>query len=352
MTVALWSILLASAVLAFGLCLLLAPLARRFGQVDHPSARKVHSSPVPLVGGVAIYVAMTIMIMNRPQETNMAPMLLAGGLMVLTGLVDDRKELSAVFRLIAGISACCVMIFASGIVLTDFGNLMWDGLFSLGWLSVPLTLFAALGVINAFNMIDGVDGLSSTIFIIAASAMAVMALGAGHGNNVQLLIIAIGAVFGYFLLNARLPWNPRARVFMGDAGSGFLGLFLAWQFIDLGGGDNRAFAPMTAVWLIGIPLFDTTRLIVARIKQGNSPFDADQHHLHHLFLKAGFSVKQTYLSITALVLLTTATGLAGHYLQWPEYLMFYAYLAYGFSYLYVMRRCWRDGRFLGRDVPL
>ena len=90
---------------------------------------------------------------------------------------------------------------------------MWNGVFQLGWFSIPITIFAALGVINAFNMMDGIDGLSSVIFIIAGSAMAWLALRAGHVFNAGILMIAVASALGFFLLNARLPWNKRARVF-------------------------------------------------------------------------------------------------------------------------------------------
>jgi UDP-GlcNAc:undecaprenyl-phosphate GlcNAc-1-phosphate transferase len=278
------------------------------------------------------------------------PLLIACGLMMITGMLDDLYKLSPLTRFILQIIACCIMIFASGVVLTDFGSLMWNGLLSLGWFSIPITIFAALGVINAFNMMDGIDGLSATIFIIAGSAMAWLALLAGQSGNASMLIIAVAAVLGFFLLNARLPWNQRARVFLGDSGSMFLGMFLAWQFIDLGNGDDRAFAPMTAVWLLGIPLVDTIRLMTQRWRRGDSSMSADQFHLHHAFLKAGFSVSQTVAAITLLVLFTTTIGLTGHVLGWPEYLMFYGYICFGLVYLYIMRHCWRDGRFLGRDV--
>jgi len=242
------------------------------------------------------------------------------------------------------------MIFVSGVVLTDFGSLMWNGVLSLGWFSIPITIFAALGVINAFNMMDGIDGLSSMIFIVAGSAMAWLAMRAGHVFNAAMLLIAVGAVLGFFLLNARLPWNKRARVFLGDSGSLFLGIFLAWQFIDLGSGDDRAYAPITAVWLLGIPLLDTTCLITKRWRDGKSSMESDQCHLHHAFLKSGFSVAQTGFSITMLTLFTVTIGLTGEVLGWPEYLMFYGYVAFGLVYVFIMRRCWRHGRFLGRRV--
>lgn len=340
---------LLAASLSLGFCLLLSPLAKWVGLMDQPSQRKVHTRPVPLVGGLAIFLTLTLVILFfTPQILEVLPLLLACGLMMITGMVDDRYHLSPKTRFIFQILACCIMIFVGGTVLTDFGSLLWDGVLSLGWLSVPITIFATLGVINAFNMVDGIDGLSSMIFMIACAAMAWLAFMAGHTLNVGLLFIALGAVLGYFLLNARLPWNPRARVFLGDSGSVFLGMFLAWQMIDLGNGVDRAFAPMTAVWLLGIPLLDTLRLMYHRWRWGGSAFKADQFHLHHAFLKAGFSVRQTCLAIFGLVLFTTTVGLVGHFMQWAEYLMFYGFIGFGLLYLRVMSHCWRFGRFLGR----
>ena len=346
-----WIILFATTALSIAICVLLKPMAKYIGLLDHPNERKVHQSPVPLVGGLAIYIALVLVIvLATPHGLNAFPLLVACGFMVITGMLDDLHELSPITRFIMQILACCIMIFASGVVLTDFGSLMWNGVFQLGWFSIPITIFAALGVINAFNMMDGIDGLSSIIFIIAGSAMAWLALRAGHVFNAGILMIAVASALGFFLLNARLPWNKRARVFLGDSGSIFLGLFLAWQFIDLGNGDDRAFAPMTAVWLLAIPLLDTVRLMTQRWRSGKSSMEADQYHLHHAFLKAGFGVGVTAFLITLLILFTTVIGLAGEILGWPEYLMFYGYIAFGLFYLYIMRRCWKDGRFLGRNV--
>ena len=346
-----WTTLLATAGVSMVICLLLTPMAQRFGLLDHPSDRKVHRTSTPLVGGPAIYIALVLGIILATEYTSGAlPLLVACGLMLITGIKDDLHQLSPLTRFIVQILACCIMIFASGVVLTDFGSLMWNGVFQLGWFSIPVTIFAALGVINAFNMMDGIDGLSSTIFIIAATSMGWLALQAGHIFNATIMMIGIGAALGFFMLNARLPWNRHARVFLGDSGSLFLGLFLAWQFIDLGNGEDRAFAPMTAVWLLGVPLLDTIRVMVQRWKRGGSSMVADQFHLHHAFLKAGFSPWQTSMAITLLVLVTTTIGLTGQLLGWPEYMMFYGYIAFGLVYLAVMRHCWHHGRFLGRDV--
>lgn len=348
-----WIIILAAAGLALAFCLVLMPLAQHYHLLDHPSARKVHHKPIPLAGGPAIFLSLLLVsLLATPYGAEAWPLLLASALMLFTGLRDDLHELAPRTRFGLQIAACLIMIYVSGVVLTDFGSLLWNGVLPLGWLSVPITIFAALGVINAFNMMDGIDGLSAMVFIVAGSAMAWLALAAGQGFNATVLMIAVGAVAGFFLLNAHLPWNRRARVFLGDSGSMFLGLLLAWQFIELGSGDARAFSPVTAVWLLGIPLLDTMRLMKRRWRLGGSALKADQFHLHHAFLKAGFSVTQTVIAITLLVLFTTAIGLAGQVLGWPEYLMFYGYAAFAVVYLRIMRHCWRDGRFLGRRVSM
>lgn len=201
-----WLVLLATAMLSLVFCLLLAPLARRIGLQDHPGERKVHRSVIPLAGGPAIYLAMILSVgLATSYGASIFPLLMACGVLLVTGLLDDLYELSPLTRFIFQILACFIMIFASDVLLTDFGSLMWNGVLYLGWFSIPMTIFAALGVLNAFNMMDGIDGLSSMIFIIAGSAMAWLALRAGFEINAGLLMVSVAAVFGFFLLNARLP---------------------------------------------------------------------------------------------------------------------------------------------------
>jgi len=327
------------------------PFAERIGLLDHPNERKVHKSATPLLGGLAIYLATAMaIILFTPYGLEALPLMAACGLMLVTGMLDDMHDLSAIGRLAMQVLACFIMIFVGDVFLTSFGKLFWDGVFELGWLGTPITIFATLGVINAFNMMDGIDGLASMIFIVAGTALAWLAFDSGNVFNASILSIAVAATMGFFMLNARLPWNKRARAFLGDSGSLFLGLFLAWQCIDLGSPPNRALSPMTAVWLLAIPLVDTMRLIVHRWRLGRSSMQADTYHLHHAFLKAGFSVFETTISITLIVLFTATIGLTGEILAWPSYKMFYGFVAFSLIYLYIMHRCWKHGRFLGRKV--
>lgn len=338
--------LLIAFLLATAFALALIPLAQRWGWMDHPEERKLHRDPTPLVGGPAIFLALFLTlgwVGLRPAALTEACLVV-----LVSGIVDDRRPLHAYTRFAAQILACLIMILTAGIALHDFGRLMWDGVLGLGWLWAPITVFSALGVINAFNMIDGLDGLSGTVFVICCASMALLADLAGQGGAVFLLQAGAAAVLGFLFLNARFPWNRRARVFLGDSGSSLLGFFLAWMFIDLGGGPDRAFAPITAVWIFGIPLLDTTRLMVLRWRQGRSAFDADRYHLHHAFLRAGFGVRATWLIIGALSAACAGVGVLSELAGVPEYWRFWAFMAVGLVYFRVMKQAWRRQRFLGR----
>lgn len=348
-----WELLPVALGLSAGLGWLLIPLAHRVGLVDQPAGRKVHETATPLVGGLAVFAALTVAVIVSPLQA-LAPsqiylaVLLGGGILLLTGLIDDLRGLSPHVRFVVQIGACGLLMYLTGLRLHDFGPLFTGDVLELGRLAVPITIFAALGVINAFNLADGMDGLSGSIFCVAAAGMALFAGLAGMDGMLWLLLYALAAVLGFLLLNARLPWNPTARVFLGDAGSLMLGFVLAWSFIRLGSGPERAFMPMTAVWLFAVPLLDTSTLIWTRWRTGHSAFAADRHHLHHAFLRAGYSVGQACGAITALAIALAGIGILLEISGLPGYVSFYAFMVFAFTYYFYLRHSWTSQRFLGR----
>jgi UDP-GlcNAc:undecaprenyl-phosphate GlcNAc-1-phosphate transferase len=335
------------------LCWVLRPVARSLGWVDQPEARKIHDRAVPLVGGLAIFSSVTagVFLFDLPL-LKLAPLLAAAAIVFVVGLIDDRHHLSARTRFGFQLGACLVMIFIGNLLLVDFGRLLWDAQLRLGWVSVPVTVFCVVGVINALNMIDGLDGLSASIFIVAAGSMYFLALGAGRIEEQSMLLLFAAATLGFVLLNARLPWNRRARVFLGDSGSTLLGFALGWYFIDLSQGPERAFAPVTALWLFAVPLLDTVFLLIRRLLEGKSPFEADQEHLHHAFLQSGFSVTATWLSMLLIAVALAGLGLLGEFFNWPQYARFYGFLALAAGYYLTMNKTWKTRRFLGRTMKL
>jgi UDP-GlcNAc:undecaprenyl-phosphate GlcNAc-1-phosphate transferase len=193
------------------------------------------------------------------------------------------------------------------------------------------------------------DGLSGAMFLITAAGMAGFAGLAGQMGMLWFLLIATAAVLGFLSLNARFPWNGQARVFMGNSGSLLLGLLLAWCLIKLGSGPDRAFMPMTAVWLFAVPLLDTATLISRRWGEGRSAFSADQNHLHHAFLRAGYSVDTALAVIAAFSVALAAIGVAFELSALPDYCSFYTFMLIAFIYYFYMKHSWGVQRFLGRN---
>jgi len=347
-----WLILPFSTLLSMGVCLLLIPLAFKLQWVDHPGIRKVHQDATPLVGGIAIYLSMSaslFLFQSTMTVFSWPGIVMAGALMILiVGAIDDRWELSPVIRLLMQILACMFVLRFTGWHLEDFGALFSATVVELGWTALPITVFAALGVINSFNLIDGMDGLAGSLFIVAALGLIGFAIPSGHSDVAWFLALAATAVFGFLLLNARFNWNSSARLFLGDAGSLMLGFLLAWCLIRLGSSENRAFMPMTAVWLVAVPLIDTASLIWRRWREGRSAIHADQNHLHHVFLRAGFTVEATWGLIVGFALLLAGIGVVMELMNLPDWISFYTFMLVAFSYYFYLKHCWNAQKFLGR----
>ncbi|MCB1864049.1 MAG: undecaprenyl/decaprenyl-phosphate alpha-N-acetylglucosaminyl 1-phosphate transferase [Chromatiales bacterium] len=298
--------------------------ARRWGLVDHPDARKHHAAATPLVGGIGMFMGLIVGATLLASGPTTGWLIAAGGIVVIVGVADDRLELGSTLRLAAQTAAGLVMTLGAGVTLANLGHLgapdeiMWLG----GW-SVPLTVFATVGVINALNMSDGMDGLAGTLTLVAAGALALAAALGGHAQSAWTLglLMAVVAAFLFFNLRARGP----ALVFMGDAGSMLLGLVLAWFAVALTQGEDRAIAPVTALWILAVPLIDTVSLIVRRLLRRRSPFSADRWHLHHL-LRDRLGPRRALGFEALLAVATAGMGLAADYAGVSEALMFWLFI--------------------------
>ncbi len=275
----------------------------------------------------------------------------ATALLVIVGVFDDFSEFSYHVRFVAQLLAAVLIAVAGPALLHDLGYLFHsESLFSLGLFAIPVTLFAVIGVINALNMSDGIDGLSGSLALVALSATALTAWQAGADYPLSLIMVCIGGTGGFLLFNLRLPGRLRAAVFLGDAGSMFLGLVVAWFLITLSQGESRVMSPVTALWFVAVPLFDTISLMVRRIRRGHSPFYADHHHIHHALLRIGFSVNQVLGLLVLIALLMASIGWLGLRMSVPEPVMFFGILAAGVAYHYQMTLAWSRGRLLGRPL--
>lgn len=329
--------------------------AVRVGLVDYPCERKRHCGEVPLIGGIAIYLTFAICLLISDLSVQEHAALLTGSLiLIVVGIVDDRKALSSRSRFLAQIFTAGLMCVWGDVVLYDLGVLSFDGtLFILGGLAVPFTIFATVGVINAVNMSDGIDGLSGSLALVALIGLAIATYISGeHTDEFKTIMVLISALGAFLFFNVRFPGRVRALVFLGDAGSMFLGFVLSWFVISLTQGEQRLLSPVTALWFLAMPLFDTVGIMLRRILKGRSPFRADREHFHHAFQLAGFSVFQTQMIITGIALILMGFGLVGQYLNVSEIVMFELFLALFALYFLGIMRAWKVMRFLRRTMHL
>lgn len=320
----------------------LKPLASSIRLVDLPGGRKQHRRAVPLIGGIAMFGGFlsAFLTLPGPFVADMPALLAASVLLIIVGLVDDYRELSVPIRFFVQISAAWIMIHWGDVVLHDLGHPFLPGeTVSLGRFAVPFTMVSTVGVINAMNMADGLDGAAGGMAAITLLLLALAAQVAGLQESVNTLLLAASAVLAFLCFNLRFPWRrvQGASVFMGDAGSTFLGLFLAWFFIKLSQGEHHAFMPVTALWLFALPLLDTVSVMIRRALKKRSLFAPDREHLHHMLLAAGYGVTQTVLILWGVTLSLALIGLAGFYFNVAESVMFYGFVALFGLYVYVLQ---------------
>lgn len=318
-----------------------------FDILDRPGGHKQHDVCTPFVGGFGVFAVLTAAIYLSYRylpELSLHPlrsMALGGLILFLTGLADDIWRVSFRTRLVIQSVVAIIMIFLGGVELRSLGNIVIDNEVELGWLSVPFTVFATVGLINALNMIDGIDGISGCLSFISLGFVALLAVLAGNELYLHLTIAVMGGVAGFLYFNLRYPSNRRARVFLGDNGSMLLGFVLAWLFIGLSQGEQKAMTPVTALWLFCVPLMDTVSVMLRRIWMGKSPFHADRYHLHHLFIRAGFRVSDTVWIVSLVQVGLGAIGIAGLMLGLPESLMFASFMLVFCVYCLLIARPWR-----------
>ncbi len=275
-----------SFVLALFVTLVTIPVLMRFADrlrlIDIPDARKVHEVAIPRCGGIAIALGTALpVLMSVPLDRSTVGYLVGAGIVVVFGAWDDVKPLHYRWKLLGQVLAVGV-VMSGGVVLEHVPLFGLDA--APWWVSYPLTALFLLGVTNAVNLFDGLDGLAGGCALLTLSAVATLAY-LGQGFPVTLIVVAVaGSIFGFLRYNT----HP-ASVFMGDAGSQFLGFTTAVLSIFLIEGCDRALNPGLPLLLLGLPVLDTTMVVVQRLWEGRSPFSADRSHLHHKLLSVGFS---------------------------------------------------------------
>ncbi|WP_042350856.1 glycosyltransferase family 4 protein [Bacillus massiliigorillae] len=275
---------------------LVKKLAFKIGATDKPNHRKVHQKIMPRLGGLAIFISFLIgmlVLQPQPQDSTSAWAIIIGAsIIVVIGVFDDMLELSAKVKFIGQIAAALIVVLSG--VQVDYINLPFGGEIHLGMLSIPLTIIWIVGITNAINLIDGLDGLAAGVSTIALITISGMAMLKGDMFVLSIGAILIGSTLGFLKYN----FHP-AKIFMGDTGALFLGFMIAVLSL-LGFKNVTMISLIVPVIILGVPISDTFFAIIRRIVNKKPLSAPDKSHLHHCMLRLGYSHRQTVLIIYAM----------------------------------------------------
>ena len=301
-----------SAIVAFLISFLMTPvvikIAQKFGAVDIPKDdRRMHSKPMPLWGGIAIFTGffITMFLFSDIETKKLVGLLIASLVVLITGMIDDVKPLGAKPKLLMQILAAVILVKA-GFEINYFTNFFGDGGFIyLGHWSLPITVIWMVGVTNTVNLIDGLDGLAAGISAIAAVTLSYIALLNNHQEAAMITVILAGSAIGFLPYN----FNP-AKIFMGDAGALFLGLVLAAISVDGALKGATAITVVVPILALGVPIFDTAFAILRRLINKRPIMEADKGHLHHRLMSIGLGQRKAVLSMYLISALLGAGAIA------------------------------------------
>lgn len=278
-------------------------LARKIKAIDIPKdERRVHKKPIPLIGGLAIFYGFLISVLCFCViDKSIAGVLLGALIIVMTGIIDDKYDMPAKLKLLLQILAAGIVV-CFGVDMSYIENPFTNEYINLGYFSIPITIIWIVGVTNAVNLTDGLDGLAAGISTIASMSLLILIMFTDNLNLAIMTAALVGAGFGFLPYN----FNP-AKIFMGDTGSMFLGFMLACISVQ---GFMKTYTVISfavPILVLGLPIFDTVFAIVRRVATGRSIMSPDRGHLHHRLLDMGFTQRQTVAilyTLTAILCLT------------------------------------------------
>lgn len=311
--------LLVAGLISFAATPMVISLAHKINAIDVPKdARRVHKKPIPLIGGLAIFYGFIVSVLCFATIDHETMGILIGCVIIVTvGVIDDMTDMRPIVKLLCQIIAATVVVY-SGVRIAHFANPFshWFGapyIVLNYWVSVAVSVIWIVGICNAVNLIDGLDGLAVGVSSIASMSLLALTL-ISNNSNVAILTAAVaGAGFGFLPYN----FNP-AKIFMGDTGALFLGFILACISIQGVLKLSAIISFAIPLLVLGLPIFDTMFAIIRRILTGRSPMSPDRGHLHHRLLDMGFSQRKTVAilyTLTAVLCLTAVVVSIKGYLR-------------------------------------
>ncbi|EHO5817054.1 UDP-N-acetylglucosamine--undecaprenyl-phosphate N-acetylglucosaminephosphotransferase [Salmonella enterica] len=324
-------------------------VAIKIGLVDKPNFRKRHQGVIPLVGGISVFAGICFMFgLSDYYIPHLSLYLICAGVLVFVGAMDDRFDISVKIRAVVQAVIAVVMMVIAKLHLGSLGYIFGPWELVLGPFGYFLTLFAVWAAINAFNMVDGIDGLLGGLSSVSFAAMGLILWFDGQTSLAMWCFAMIAAILPYIMLNLGIL-GRRYKVFMGDAGSTLIGFTVIWLLLETTQGKTHSISPVTALWIIAIPLMDMVAIMYHRLRKGMSPFSPDRQHIHHLVMRAGFTSRQAFVLITLAAAILAGVGVTAEYSHFvPEWVMLVLFLLAFFLYGYCIKRAWKVARFIKR----
>ncbi len=338
---AFFSTLLISMFITVALIPFLRSVALKLDAMDIPEPRKMHTRPMPRIGGLAMATGVLFPVLFWGLgDSDVRAVLVGAGIVTLVGLVDDFKGMGYRGKLVGQVGAALVVMLYGGVKIQSLGMLLPDDVLLPDVLAIPLTLMVIVGVTNAINLADGLDGLAGGISILIFICIGYLAF---RGGNTCVLLVSVGtvgAIFGFLRFN-----TYPASIFMGDAGSYFLGFLAVTLSLNLTQG-NTPLSPLLPLLLLGFPVLDTLTVMLERIYKGHSPFLADSNHFHHKLMRLGLYHTESVFTIYVIqaVLVASAFLLRFH----SEWLILILYAAFSALVLVAFYVTAKTGRTLKR----
>lgn len=280
-------------------------IAQTRNLMDNPETRKLQEKPIPVLGGVAVFFGLLAGLMTAAVLLDnfygLLPVMLAATILLYIGTIDDILDLSPALRFVIECVVMLGLIYSSGKCVDSLHGMWGIDRFS-PWVGVPLTVFAGVGIINAFNMVDGVNGLSSSLCILVSTLLGTIFYKSGDPVNAALAYCFAAALVPFFMHNV---FGNKSRMFIGDGGTMVMGVLVSWFVIQIMSHDGLAAVKMETetqlnmaaalLAVASVPVFDTLRVMTMRVLHGTSPFRPDKTHLHHAFIALGISHSITTL---------------------------------------------------------
>lgn len=318
---------------------LLMPVSQKIGFVDAPRGHKQHAREIPLIGGISICFGFYFALLSMPISLALYRGLIgASGLLLILGIADDLLDLSAQLRLLVQGFAAIFVVYSDHLNAHLMGNLLFMGSWDIGQYGILLAVFVIVGYLNAFNMLDGQDGLAGCVGFGQILLLTYLLSSNGDHINAHILMLLGTTLIAFLLFNMPLPWRKHAHIFLGNAGSVLLALIIAYFSIYTCQTLSFDIQPITYLWILAYPIFDLITVCVHRIRTGNSPLRASRDHLHHILQSHACSTFTSTLALSlGSFLLGTIGILLNHWIA-IEGINLIIYLIALFSYIFFVEK--------------